>query len=43
MAAAAVAPVAVVDVAAAVVDVAVIAGELGKRPQLDLRHNLLRF
>lgn len=38
------APVAVVDVAAvAVVAASVVAGELGKRPQLDLRHNLLRF
>lgn len=39
------APVAVVGVAVAVAVVAasVVAGELGKRPQLDLRHNLLRF
>lgn len=38
------APVAVVGVAAvAVVAASVVAGELGKRPQLDLRHNLLRF
>lgn len=40
------APVAVVDVAAvavAVVAASVVGGELGKRPQLDLRHNLLRF
>lgn len=35
------APVAVVVVA--VVAASVVAGELGKRPQLDLRHNLLRF
>lgn len=38
------APVAVVGfVVAAVVAASVVAGELGKRPQLDLRHNLLRF